>query len=333
MRRFATQVLSSANYSIQSTKFPFSFSISHTWRTPCFSPFSDILLIFTSAPRLVPPVPCLATEQFLESLLVSLVSLSGWSRSRQHAAVSPSPNTLLVIPEPFSQVSNATYMTSSLPTLELRSPAFRCNRPWPPYTPILFSHLFKIRKHSTKLENIDKTSGHQKQLKTTKSYTSIRFPLYYFSIFPSRFVTASVLLSGLLARCTITVYSVPLALLPLAASNFQLNRLPSGLPSVRISLLAATLPSSLTCHPLFCSASPFSSYPDPAPSLSRCDPHFLFIRVLFHPIFPSFRPLPVPPFHLAAAFLPTSLLPVLPGPILNSSFRYPCNDARPCPCL
>ena len=110
-------------------------------------------------------------------------------------------------------------------------------------------------------------------------------------------------------------------------------RLPSGLPSVRISLLAATLPSSLTCHPLFCSASPFSSYPDPAPSLSRCDPHFLFIRVLFHPIFPSFRPLPVPPFHLAAAFLPTSLLPVLPGPILNSSFRYPCNDTRPCPCL
>ena len=169
----------------------------------------------------------------------------------------------------------------------------------------------KIRKPSTKPENIDKTSGHQKQLKIRNPISRYAFLSrlgFLFSICHG----LGCLLSSLLAWCTITVNGVlpgPL-LLPLPPFFFAVPPGPLLLP---VSLSSSIRPPrrSALLHPLLLTAA------IPSSSISR-------VSVLLPILFPLCSPAG-PPLQSASASPPTSIVPTIPGPILNSAPIYPCS--------
>ena len=169
----------------------------------------------------------------------------------------------------------------------------------------------KIRKPSTKSENIDKTSGHQKQLKIRNPISRYAFLSrlgFLFSICHG----LGCLLSSLLAWCTITVNGVlpgPL-LLPLPPFFFAVPPGPLLLPVSLSSSIRPPRRSTLLSLPL---RYPLPQYPE---SLSFSPSSFRYVLLPVHPFsqppllppHPSCPPFPAP----SSTPLPYTLVPIYP---------------------
>ena len=205
---------------------------------------------------------------------------------------------------------NAICTTAALPTFEFGPPALRSNWPRLPYSPFIFSvyYLFKNQKTLYKTRKYRQDLRSPKTVENKKPHISIRIS------FSSRFPLLDLSrprLSSLFSSRVVYDYSqwCPPWPAPLAASSFLLRRSPWASPLTRLSLLVD--PPSSPIHPLLFTAA------IPSSSISR-------VSVLLPILFPLRSPAG-PPLQSASASPPTSIVPAIPGPILNSAPIYPCS--------